>query len=119
MVSPSVRRPSSSPSPNGRQYGNGALIAPGARLDDGKLDVVVIAARHPLVALLQTPMIFAGQIARVPGVTILTATNVEITSARTAMYHLDGEPYVGALGQSVRPSRALRVRVPGTKISLR
>jgi diacylglycerol kinase family enzyme len=24
---------------NGRQYGNGALIAPGARLDDGKLDV--------------------------------------------------------------------------------
>ena len=98
---------------NGRQYGNGAVIAPGARMDDGKLDVVVIAARHPLIALLQTPMIFAGQIARVPGVTILTTTNVEITSARTAMYHLDGEPYVGAASVKacVRP-RALRVRVP-------
>jgi diacylglycerol kinase family enzyme len=46
-------------------------------------------------------------------VTILTATNVEITSARTAMYHLDGEPYVGAASVKacVRP-RALRVRVP-------
>lgn len=98
---------------NGRQYGNGALIAPGARLDDGKLDVVVISARNPLVALLQSPMIFAGQIARVPGVTILTATNVEITSARTALYHLDGEPYVGAasVNACVRPN-ALRVRVP-------
>jgi diacylglycerol kinase family enzyme len=73
----------------------------------------VIAARNPLVALLQAPLIFAGQIARVPGVTILTATNVEITSARTALYHLDGEPYVGgaSVKACVRP-RALRVRVP-------
>ena len=98
---------------NGRQYGNGAVIAPAARLDDGKLDVVVIAARHPLVALLQMPMIFAGQVARVPGVTILTATHVEITSARAVLYHLDGEPYVGAASVKacIRP-RALRVRVP-------
>ena len=98
---------------NGRQYGNGAVIAPGARLDDGQFDVVVIAARHPIVALLQMPMIFAGQIARVPGVTILKASTVEITSARTVLYHLDGEPYVGAASVKVcmRP-RALRVRVP-------
>ena len=27
---------------NGRQYGGGAILAPGARLDDGLLDVVVI-----------------------------------------------------------------------------
>ena len=98
---------------NGRQYGNGAVIAPGARLDDGQFDVVVIAARHPIVGLLQVPMIFARQIARVPGVTILKASQVEITSARTVLYHLDGEPYVGAASVKicVRP-RALRVRVP-------
>jgi YegS/Rv2252/BmrU family lipid kinase len=98
---------------NGRQYGNGAVIAPDASLDDGRFDVVVIAARHPIVGLLQVPMIFAGQIARVPGVTILKASQVEITSARTVLYHLDGEPYVGAASVKVcmRP-HALRVRVP-------
>jgi len=36
---------------NGRQYGNGALIAPSARLDDGRLDLVVVSARSPLAAL--------------------------------------------------------------------
>jgi len=98
---------------NGRQYGNGALIAPAARLDDGKLDVVVIAARHPVVALLQTPMIFAGQVARLPGVTTVKTTSVEITSGRMVLYHLDGEPYVGpALVKARVHPRALRVRVP-------
>jgi YegS/Rv2252/BmrU family lipid kinase len=98
---------------NGRQYGNGAVIAPDARVDDGQLDVVVIAARHPIVALLQAPLIFARQIARVPGVTIVKAKNIEITSARPVLYHLDGEPYVGAASVKacIRP-RALRVRVP-------
>jgi YegS/Rv2252/BmrU family lipid kinase len=98
---------------NARQYGNGALIAPGARIDDGRLDVVVIAHRSPLRALLQVPRVFLGQIARVPGVTIRTAADIEITSARQVVYHIDGEPFVG--GASIRGRvhpAALRVKVP-------
>jgi YegS/Rv2252/BmrU family lipid kinase len=98
---------------NGRQYGNGALIAPGARLDDGKLAVVVVAHRSPLAILLQAPMLFAGRIERVPGVTTTAVTEVEIASARPIMYHVDGEPFIGSVSVSarVRPN-ALRVRVP-------
>jgi YegS/Rv2252/BmrU family lipid kinase len=98
---------------NARQYGNGAIIAPDARVDDGRLDVVVVAYRSPVRALLQVPRVFLGQIARVPGVTMRRATEVEITSARQVLYHVDGEPFVG--GASIRARvqpRALRVKVP-------
>jgi len=98
---------------NGRQYGNGACIAPGARLDDGKLDVVVIAHRSPFHVLLQAPMLFAGRVASLPGVTTTRAAVVEITSARPVVYHVDGEPFVGSASVSARiHPRALRVRVP-------
>ena len=98
---------------NGQQYGNGARIAPLARVDDGRLDVVVVADRSPIETLLQAPLLFAGQIARVRGVTMRTATNFEITSARPVIYHVDGEPFVGgaSLKGCVHPN-VLRVKVP-------
>jgi YegS/Rv2252/BmrU family lipid kinase len=98
---------------NGRQYGNGALIAPGASIDDGRLDVVIVAYRSPLVTLAQAPMLFAGRVASLRGVTTRTARHVQITSARPAIYHVDGEPFVGgaSLEAAIRP-RALRVRTP-------
>ena len=98
---------------NGRQYGNGALIAPRARLDDGQLDLVVVSSRSPLAILLQAPMLFAGRVGDLPGVTMTTVSAVEITSSRPVLYHVDGEPFVGgaSLAARVRPN-ALRVRVP-------
>jgi YegS/Rv2252/BmrU family lipid kinase len=98
---------------NARQYGHGAIIAPQARVDDGRLDVVIIAQRSPLRALLQVRRVFQGRIAEVPGVTIRTAATVEITSARTVIYHVDGEPFAGgaSIAGRVRP-QALRVKVP-------
>jgi len=99
---------------NARQYGNGAVIAPDARVDDGLLDVVVIAHRSPLRALMQVPRVFLGQVGRVPGVTIRQGTTVEITSARPMLYHVDGEPFVGGASISARiQPRALRIKVPG------
>jgi len=98
---------------NARQYGNGALIAPEARLNDGQLDVVVVAARSALAALVQVPRIFAGQIARISGVTMRRASEIAITSSTPVVYHVDGEPCVGAaeITARTRPG-ALRVRVP-------
>ena len=103
---------------NSRQYGNGAIIAPHALVDDGLLDVVVVEQRPVLATALQVRRVFAGQIDRVPGVTIRRGALVEVTSAHPVVYHVDGEPFVGAASVSarVRP-RALRVRVPGLQAS--
>jgi diacylglycerol kinase (ATP) len=98
---------------NARQYGHGALIAPHARLDDGKLDVVVIGYRSPLAVLMQAPRLFTGNVNRVPDVTTLQAAEIGISSAGRVLYHVDGEPFVGSAELSVRVRRnALRVRVP-------
>jgi YegS/Rv2252/BmrU family lipid kinase len=98
---------------NARQYGNGALIAPEARLNDGQLQVVVVARRSPLAAILQAPLLFMGQVARVPGVTCVRASEIEITSAGPVVYHVDGEPFVGGASISARPHpAALRIMIP-------
>jgi YegS/Rv2252/BmrU family lipid kinase len=99
---------------NARQYGNGALIAPGALLDDGRLDVVVVEDRPAVMALLQAPRVFLGQIARVPGVRITPAVDIEITSGEPVIYHVDGEPFVGGASVTARcRPQALNVKVPG------
>lgn len=98
---------------NGRQYGNGAVIAPDARLDDGRLDVIVVGDRSALRALAQMPMLFSGRIGRVPGITRMPARDVVITAAEPMIYHADGEPCAGGTSIHIRiRPRALRVRVP-------
>jgi YegS/Rv2252/BmrU family lipid kinase len=101
---------------NSRQYGNGAIIAPGARLDDGKLELVVVGYRSGLRALAQLPRVFSGQIARVPDVILRSAQEVEISSPHQVLYHVDGEASLaaGTLKGRVRPS-ALRVLAPMDK----
>ena len=98
---------------NGRQYGNGAIIAPEARIDDGRLEVIVVGERSALKALTQMPMLFKGRIGQVPGITMTPAQEVTISSAGGMIYHADGEPCVGgtSIHARIRP-QALRVRVP-------
>jgi YegS/Rv2252/BmrU family lipid kinase len=97
---------------NGRQYGNGALIAPNARVDDGKLEVVIVDDRSPWAVLRHAPKLFRGRLADVPGVTMTSATHVEITANEPLIFHVDGEPCAGgsSISARIRPS-ALRVRV--------
>jgi len=95
---------------NARQYGNGALIAPEALLDDGKLDLVVVDYLPAWRVLMHAPKLFAGTVARVPGVSITKTSLLGIASDAALVYHVDGEPYVG--GQSITArihSRALKV----------
>ena len=98
---------------NGRQYGNGAVVAPRARLDDGRLDIVTIDARSLVRASLELPFVFMGMIEHIGGVKMETAESVEITAPYPIVYHLDGEPIAGTLAISarVRP-RALKMKVP-------
>ncbi len=95
---------------NARQYGNGALIAPEALLDDGKLDLVVVDYLPAWKVLMHAPKLFAGTVARVPGVSITKTSRLGIASDAALVYHVDGEPYIG--GQCVKGrihARALRV----------
>jgi YegS/Rv2252/BmrU family lipid kinase len=98
---------------NARQYGNGAMIAPHARLDDGKLDIVVVPHRPLVATLMQIPRLFSGKVASVPGVQMITASAVEITATRRMLYHVDGEPFVG--GESLKARiHGLALRVVGS-----
>jgi diacylglycerol kinase (ATP) len=77
---------------NARQYGNGALIAPRARVDDGKLDVVVIDDRSLPAILYRVPALFGGRLAEVPGVAMHVASRATLTASGRIRFHVDGEP---------------------------
>src|SRR5688500_8197756 len=77
---------------NARTYGNGALIAPRAQVDDGKIDVVVVDDRPLLGILRRVPALFSGKLDTVPGVSMDKATVAQVTAAGPIRYHVDGEP---------------------------
>lgn len=87
---------------NSAQYGNGAQIAPGAKLDDGELDLVVVQERSRFRTFCQTPRLFNGSIARVPGCSMLRITSGRIQSAEPITYHVDGEPCRGGTDLAFR-----------------
>jgi diacylglycerol kinase (ATP) len=96
---------------NGRQWGNGAIIAPDARLDDGQLDVVVVQARNAAAVLRAMPRLFSGTVDRVRGVAIRRITSARVTADRPLVLHVDGEAVEcgDTLNVRVHPG-ALRVR---------
>lgn len=96
---------------NGPQWGNGARIAPHARLDDGLLDVVSVEPRSPMRAVWEIPHLFTGTFPRVPGVTIEQVRDLEIAGPAPMTFHVDGQPATsdsGRLAVRVHPG-ALRV----------
>lgn len=97
---------------NSAQFGNGAWIAPHARVDDGHLDLVVVEERHRLASLWALPRLFTKTVDRVPGVSMRSVTDVIIEDAEPFPYHLDGEPKrpVARLAIKARPG-AIRVSV--------
>lgn len=100
---------------NGTQYGNGARVAPDARLDDGELDLVVVDARTPWQDLARVRYLFDGTAARRPGIMHRRVRRATIAAVEgTLAYHVDGECHerAGTLDVHVRPA-ALKVRVPG------
>ena len=80
---------------NSAQFGNNARIAPGARVDDGELDLVVMEERSRVGTLYQMPRLFNGTVARVPGCTIRRIREATIEADAPMTYHVDGEPMAG------------------------
>lgn len=97
---------------NAAQFGNGATIAPGARLDDGLLDLVIFDERSRFATLLALPRLYVGGLERVAGVVRRQVREVVVESDRPIAFHADGELGEGRTRIVVRvlPS-ALRVAV--------
>ena len=91
---------------NAPQWGNGAQIAPGARVDDGLVDLVVIEERSRFRTVCQLPRLFNGTVARIQGCTISRVKQATVECEEPMMFHVDGEPVEGG--------KILRARVhPG------
>ena len=98
---------------NGRQYGNGAVVAPHARLDDGLLDLVTVDPIGPARAAWGLWRLFNGTIDRHRYVHCAQVGGVTISADGPLRFHVDGEAVQG--GESLTAkihAKALRVRVP-------
>ena len=89
---------------NGPQWGNGAIVAPGALLDDGLLDLVTVEAPSRLQLMANVPRLFAGTLDRSRAVTIRKIVEARISGEVPLLFHFDGEPVV-----STAPDLLVRV----------
>ena len=98
---------------NGRQYGGGAVVAPGARLDDGLLDVVVIEDAPGLEMMWNATRLFLGGIENFRRYRHMPARTAVLEGSVPFVHHRDGEPEELAerLEVSVAPL-ALGILVP-------
>jgi len=97
---------------NSRQFGNGALIAPRARIDDGRLDLVVVEERARWRTVCQVPRLFSGSLERMREYVTQPFDHAIVETDAPMTFHVDGEPVQTGtrLEVRVRPG-ALRVAV--------
>jgi YegS/Rv2252/BmrU family lipid kinase len=97
---------------NAAAYGGGMQVCPGAQVDDGALDALLVGPVRGWGTLGLLPRVFRGTHVADPRVRLQRAFQVEIRGPRETAVHADGE-IVGGLPAtfSVRP-RALNLWVP-------
>lgn len=96
------------------QFGGGAMIAPHAEDNDGKLEFVGALQKDFPLLLANIGRLFDGSVKRIPRVITRSASNMVITRPKAAPIQLDGELVEAAerIEIDVKPL-ALRVLVPG------
>ena len=97
---------------NSGVFGGGMFLAPDAKLDDGLLDVVLIARQSKRAYLQGLPRVFKGTHLEHPAVTLLQGREVTFGADRPFTAYADGDPIV-ELPATVRAlPGALRVVAP-------
>jgi YegS/Rv2252/BmrU family lipid kinase len=97
---------------NGRQYGGGMVLAPGADLADGAFDVVTVAAVSKRRFLRGLPRVFRGTHVQNEEVAVRRARELRIAADRPFALYADGDP-LADLPATVRTlPAAVRVIVP-------
>ena len=77
---------------NGRYFGGGMHIAPGARCDDGHFDVVVVRALGRARSLTSLPSLYRGTHTKREGVLVRRAARVEIEAQdEPLLFDVEGE----------------------------
>jgi diacylglycerol kinase family enzyme len=98
---------------NTSTYGGGMRIAPRARVDDGLLDICVIAGIDPFKLACLFPTVYFGRHLRVSGVEYYQATSVRVDTEFPLDVYADGE-YVTQTPVELRiEARCLKVLTPG------
>lgn len=77
---------------NASQYGNEAYIAPGASLEDGKMNVSILKPLNALEIPQTTLQLFTKNIDKNSKMTTLLTGRLTIKRSRSGMMHVDGEP---------------------------
>jgi YegS/Rv2252/BmrU family lipid kinase len=97
---------------NGRFFGGGMMICPGAEPDDGVFDVLLIGDLTKRDLLLTLPKTYRGRHLPHPKAELLRGTVVEVDAPEALPVELDGEqPGTTPIRLEVVPE-ALRLRVP-------
>lgn len=98
---------------NSDQYGNDCFIAPGAQVDDGRLDVTVLKTLDVFNAVPLIVRLFTGSIDGSPSIRRMRGTEFTIERTAGGLLHTDGETHLAGpvISVSVRPN-SLHVMVP-------
>jgi YegS/Rv2252/BmrU family lipid kinase len=97
---------------NSKAYGGGMWLAPGAALDDGLLDVVIVGHVPKRRFLRLLPTVFKGEHVREPNVEVIRAREIEVSAERPFTLYADGDP-IASLPVKIRAlPRAVNVIVP-------
>ena len=98
---------------NGRYFGGGMMICPGAEPDDGLLDVLLIGDLTKRDLLVTLPKTYAGKHLPHPKAELLRGAAVSVEAERPLPVELDGEQPGTTPARFELERRGLRVRVPG------
>ena len=97
---------------NAAYYGGGMQLVPGAEIDDGKLDVILLSRTGRLKFLMLFPRVFSGRHIDLPYVTVRRARRLVVDADRPFQLYADGDPIADLPAEiTVRPG-ALRLLVP-------
>ncbi|MCE5178040.1 MAG: diacylglycerol kinase family lipid kinase [Porphyromonadaceae bacterium] len=77
---------------NASQYGNDAFIAPGASMDDGKMNVSILKPLNALEIPQTTIQLFTKNIDKNSKMISLLTRNLHIKRAHPGVMHIDGDP---------------------------
>ena len=98
---------------NSDQYGNGAFIAAGAKVDDGQLDLTAVPPVTPWNGPALLTRLFAGSLREASGVIQIRSDRFVVERDSSGPLHTDGEVHQAGrrIEFRVRP-KSLRIMVP-------
>lgn len=100
---------------NASQYGNEAYIAPGASMDDGKMNVSILKPLNALEIPQTTIQLFTKNIDKNSKMTSLLTRTLNIKRSKAGVMHVDGEPvHTGSEVNVEMIHKGLKVFVPSS-----